>query len=423
VPSTLQEKLAQVEADLDQLRDERASAVVEREAAKAAFAGGDTYDTETPEFKQAEQAVGKVGAIDDKIANAQAAQVGILKMLGQKDPSAESPRARGEGNGLAAQWDSSSLLADDTIRDVLTRAAASRQKQGTIPLGDVASRDAVMRMLAADVTGTANMRESSYAGVLPQLRRPLRILDLLSIGTTDGNSVPYTVEGGTFGAAETTESAAKPEDGVTYTDATAAVATIAAWQKIRKQSLSDFAGLQSIIDGRLRYSVLRRLEGQVLNGNGSDPNIRGIMNTSGIGTVAFNGAVEIADLILTGITQVYLADAMPNGVIAYPSDWQTLLTAKAAGDGHYFSGGPFSVTPQVIWGIPLVPSPAMTAGHTLVGDFEIGATLLIREGVNVLLSDSDQDDFIKNRMTLLGEMRAALPVWRPAAFSDVDIAA
>jgi hypothetical protein len=42
--------------------------------------------------------------------------------------------------------------------------------------------------------------------------------------------------------------------------------------------------------------------------------------------------------------------------------------------------------------------------------------LFIREGVDVLLSDADQDDFIRNRVTLLAEMRAALAVFRPSAF-------
>jgi HK97 family phage major capsid protein len=99
------------------------------------------------------------------------------------------------------------------------------------------------------------------------------------------------------------------------------------------------------------------------------------------------------------------------------------LIAKATGNGHYYSGGPFSVTPQVMWGVPLVPSPAMAQGTVLIGDFAAGAQLFIREGVSVLLSDSDQDDFIKNEVTLLGEMRAALAVWRPAAFCTVDLTA
>ena len=42
---------------------------------------------------------------------------------------------------------------------------------------------------------------------------------------------------------------------------------------------------------------------------------------------------------------------------------------------------------------------------------------LLREGVNVRTSDSDQDDFTKNRVTLLAETRVAFPVWRPAGIA------
>jgi HK97 family phage major capsid protein len=419
----LRSKAQEIEDDINGLQEDRATAVATRDQAKASFAATDGYSTESDEFKAAEQAVSAVGAIDDKIAEAKQALVGIYKMLGQEDPAEAQRRAeRDHPTDAPAGWDSASIFADEGLRAALVKASTSKARIGGIELGQVSSRDGVRQMLAADVTGTSNMRASAYLGVQAQIYRPLRVLDLLDIGTMDGNSLPYTQEGGTFGALETAEGQAKPEDGVTFTDKTATAQTIAAYQKLRKQALADFPALQSLIDGRLRHSVQRRLEGQSVNGDGNDPNLRGILQTTGIGVTAYDAAQELADLILHGITQVYLSDAQATGIVMHPTDWESTLKAKAAGDGHYFSGGPFSMTPQVIWGVPLVPSPSIPVGHALVGDFSIGASLLIREGVQVLLSDSDQDDFIKNRVTLLGEMRAALPVWRPAAFSDVALA-
>jgi HK97 family phage major capsid protein len=420
----LRGKLRQVEDDLSGLQQDRTEAQKKLDDAKAAFAATEGYDPKSDEFKAAEDARGEVGEIDDKIAEARMAQVAILKMLGQKDPEVAARRNGDRPGGGEHRWDSSAVVASEEVRNVLELASKSEKHHvGSVMLGQVADREATVRMFAADVTGTANMREASYAGVIPQLRRPLRVLDLINIGTIDGNSLPYTQEGGTFLAAETAEGDLKPEDGVTYTDATAAVETIAAWQKVRKQSLADYAALQSMIDGRLRYSVLRRVEAQILNGNGTSPNLRGILQTAGIGSTAFDAGAELADLILNGITKVLLSDAEATGIIMHPTDWESTLKAKAAGDGHYFSPGPFSVTPQVLWGTPLVPSPAIPQGHALVGDFAIGASYLVREGVNVLMSDSDGDDFRRNRVTLLGETRGALPVWRPAAFVDVDLSA
>jgi HK97 family phage major capsid protein len=268
------------------------------------------------------------------------------------------------------------------------------------------------------------MRRGDFGGIMPQLRRNLSVLDLIPTGTMDMNTFPYTQEGGAFtGAAETAEGTAKPEVGVTFTDAEAVARTIAGWTKLQKQSLEDVPALRTIIESRLRYIVQRRVEAQVLAGNGTAPNLQGILGTTGIGSVAYDAGKEVADLVLDGITSVLLADAQATGIVMNPLDWAAALQAKAAGDGHYFSGGPFSVTPQVMWGVPLIPSPAITAGHSLVGDFDIGATLLVRTGLQVLLSDSDQDDFTTNKVTLLGETRVALPVWRPPAFCDVDISA
>jgi hypothetical protein len=45
----------------------------------------------------------------------------------------------------------------------------------------------------------------------------------------------------------------------------------------------------------------------------------------------------------------------------------------------------------------------------------------MRQGVNVKTSDADQDDFIRNRVTLLAECRAAFPVWRPSAFAKAPL--
>jgi HK97 family phage major capsid protein len=420
----LADKLTQVEEDISRLRDERKTAAEKREDAKKAFAALDGYDTNSDEYKAAEEAVKSVGEIDDKIAEAQAAQVGILRMLGQSDPDIAKHARNGGGDthrekgGEPAGWDSAGLFTREGIKTELERISTSKAAFGHVELGQAADRET----LKADIGGTSQMRIGTFAGITPQIFRPLRILDLLPTGTTDGNNVPYTQEGGTFLAAEAAEGAAKAEGGVTFTDANAPVQTIAAWQKIRKQALADVAALQSIIDGRLRYSVRRRLEAQVLAGDGTDPNLRGILNTTGVGSVAFAAGTPLTELVLSGLTGVYLADAEASAVVVHPTNWQTMVVQKASGSGEYVGGGPFINMPQVLWGVPLIPSPAIPINTALVGDFSLGAQLFIREGVNVLLSDSDQDDFIRNRATILGEMRAALAVWRPAAFQKVALA-
>lgn len=419
----LQSKLKNVEAELKDLRDERADKAKEMETAKEAFAAVDGYDADSPEFKAAEEAVRAVGEIAEQIASKQIIQTGILKMLGQ-NPDAQREKEQAEtGTEAPSQraWQAKAMFEREGVREILTKASTSKARIGGIELGEIADRDA----FKADITGSTDQRTGPFYGTIPQIYRPLRVLDLIPTGTMDNNQFPYTQESGTFLAAEVTEGSSKPEDGVVFTDANAVAETIAAWQKIRKQALADISALQSIVENRLRYSVQRRLETQVLSGSGSTPNLQGILGAAGISTVThgvdLTDSAPGMDLILEGMTKIILSDCSPSGIVMNPTDWSEALRSKATGDGQYFSNGPFNTTAQSMWGLPLIPSPAIPLGEALVGDFQIGAQLFIREGVNVLLSDSDQSDFIQNRVTLLGEMRAALAIWRPSAFCLVNL--
>jgi HK97 family phage major capsid protein len=169
--------------------------------------------------------------------------------------------------------------------------------------------------------------------------------------------------------------------------------------------------------------VLRRLENQIVGGDGSGTNLTGILHTTGIASVAFAAGTPLADLALAGMTAVLQSEAEPNGVVMNPADRDAMLAAKASGSGvRLDSAGAFSPVPDTFFGLPLVTSTVMPQGQALVGDFAQGATLFVREGVNVRVSDSDQDDFIRNQVTLLGEGRFAVAIWRPACFALVHLA-
>lgn len=418
--ASLKEKLKVIESDINGWRDERVEKAKERDAAKGLFAGTEGYDMEGTEFKAAEHAVAEVGQLDEKIASAQAAQVAVLKMLGQRDPQAAKAMkaaAEGDGGSQPRGWDAKSVLDAGDMRSRLEKIATSKSKFGSFELGEVASRE----VLKTDLDGTTDMRRGPWAGIIPQLQRPLRVLPLIPKGTTNSNTLPYTQESGTYGAAETTEGSTKPQDGEVLTDQTATAETIAVWQKVKRQTLADTDVLQGLIENRLRYSVMRRVESQIIAGDGTGSNLTGIIHTPGIQTVPYASTKLPADQILAGLTAILIANGEPESIVLNPLDWESILTQKATGDGQYFSGGPFRVTAQTMWGVPLAASTAIDAGESLVADWTLGATLLIREGVNLLLSDSDGTDFVQNRVTILAEGRFMLPVWQPSVFAFVAV--
>jgi HK97 family phage major capsid protein len=65
-------------------------------------------------------------------------------------------------------------------------------------------------------------------------------------------------------AAETAEGAIKPEAGPDFTEAEVIAATIAVWSRMKRQQLADVPALESVIEDRLTYMVMRRLENQIL---------------------------------------------------------------------------------------------------------------------------------------------------------------
>lgn len=416
----LREQLHGIEQQINQARDERAAAALEVQRAQEVFAQTDG-NIESPQFRAAEAAVRRLEALDARLEALTGQQVGLLRGLSGSTPTFDDG---------PLGWDAGRVV-DSASASMFDALANTTAPIGRVGLGTVASRSGLLREWgggktahAADITGTTAMRRGDFLGIAPQLRRPLKILDLISVGSMDSNTVPYVQESGslTF-AVEQTEGSAKAEGALTLTDKTATAVTIAAWVKAQKQSLSDLPALRQTIDNRLRYAVERRLEDEILGGDGVAPNMLGILGTSGIGTVAYDADELAADQVLRGVTTVQLANATPTGIVMNPADWRDTSIAKASGDGHYYSGGPYSTTPASMWGIPVVVTPAIAAGMVLVGDWGIGAQSLVREGVQVLLSDSDQDDFIKNKVTLLAELRAALAVFQPAAFCTVDLAA
>lgn len=421
----LRRQLAQVEGNLKDLREESAQKSKTRDDAKAAFAKDGKGDTDSSEYTAWADADKEVRAIDDKIAKATQDQVGILRVLGQDDPAAIPAASADGGEPGADAWDARHILTAENVAK-LERASGSTGRFGKMELGQIASREAMVAELGS--TDVGGMIQPDRRGLLPPIFRQLRLLDLIPSGQTDSNLIEY-VQATTLPeqAAETAEGAAKPEAAFGFTDADAPVRTIAAWVKVRKQTLADAAGLRSFIDTALRYDVRRRLEAQVANGNGTGQNIRGILNTTGVQTPTVVTAESAADRVHHGIVGIQLADQEPNFVALHPNDWEDIRLSRddsgaSAGTGGYLFGPPSQVGSQTLWGLPVVVSSAIPEDEALVGDAR-AALVLIREGVNVLVSDSDQDDFIKNRVTLLGEMRAGLVVWRPDGFASINLGA
>ena len=332
----------------------------------------------------------------------------------------------GNGHGLGGE----SFLDNPATVQTLEQLAHSSAPIGSIMLGQWMSAEAFAdslgrrpRAQSDDQPGLEGYRKERWPQIVRQPYRPLSLLELIPTGTMQGSGIEYVVELGDLDdAAETGEGQIKPEGDVAFEEAEAPARTIAVWIKQRRQVLADVPELQAVLSSRLTYKVQRRIEAQILNGDGVGQNLLGLLNQTGIGSVPNDPAIPVSDLILKGKTLVLMSDAVPNGIVLHPYTHETLLTTKTATGERLDSDGAFSSDGQVLWDLPIIDSKVIPETSALVGDFTLACSLLVREGVNTRISDADQDDFIRNRVTLLAEARVALPVWQPSALAEVQLA-
>jgi len=239
-------------------------------------------------------------------------------------------------------------------------------------------------------------------GIVPGATRPIVVMDLLMPGTTNSNAVVYMQET-TFTNAATpvAEGTAKPESALVFAQVTEPVLKIAHWLPVSDELLEDVPAISAYIDGRLRLGVQLAEDDQLLNGNGTLPNFRGLLNRSGLATTIVQGTPtageSVADAILRQIAAITTTSfTAPTGIVMNPADWVSQQILKST-TNDYIGPSPFEtpITPT-LWGLPVALTAAIAAKTVLVGAFATMAQFFRRGGISVAASNSHQDYFVKN---------------------------
>lgn len=276
------------------------------------------------------------------------------------------------------------------------------------------------------VGSDTNVAPDRRPGVVPGASNMLTIESLYRAVPSTSNAIEFTKEASfTNAAAEAAEGAAKPESALTWSLVNMPVSTVAHWIKISRQLASDAPALAAYVDQRMRYGVNRKVESQLVSGNGTAPNISGFNNTGnftahGYAAASLGATLQKFTLIRKVVADLWNAGYMANAVVLNAADWATMETEAMVSTSTgvsiaYDQGGPR------LWGLRVVQSVGMAADAFAVGDFAQHGTIYNREGVVVDLSESDSDNFTKNLITLRAERRLALASEVPAAIRAGDL--
>ena len=254
--------------------------------------------------------------------------------------------------------------------------------------------------------------------VVEAARVALQVRDLFDNQTISTAAYSYFVEGalGTgFGPVQEGDEKTK----LTYESTEAVIVPlgkIAGYIKESDEYISDYPFLASAINGRLIYDLNHAIQQALLSM---------VLSNSGIQAdttswVAATTATGLADLILDAMMDVQaVSGRAADAVVMNPADWYTLRIGKTQ-SGEYYGGGYYAEGRiATIWGLPCVVTADIAAGTILVGAFRTGGTVLSKGGTSVAMSNSNEDDFIKNLVTIRAEERIGLALRVPSAFKKL----
>lgn len=214
------------------------------------------------------------------------------------------------------------------------------------------------------------------------------------------------------GAGNTAEGAAKTQADFDIVEANKKVEKITSYIKVSKEALADIPYLNSEINTELVELLSVKLDTDILGGSGISPIMKGILEYAPAFSVAgtalalgVNGANNF-DVIRAAVRQVNVAGKgkfVANYVVLHPDDAAMMDLTKAT-DGQYLIPPFVTAEGQKVAGLMVIENIGITAGDFLVGDFK-KSNLGIREDINISIG-YENDDFTKNLVTILGEVRA-----------------
>jgi hypothetical protein len=388
------ERLKTVRAQIKKVRDQ---AAVARKGIQIA-----TQDNDATKLALAQTALDKA---EQELELAKGAEAAILSQLS------------GGVLGSFGAALSHNIEAQSTLREL---AGSQAPVRGNVSLGPVLSMEETLqltgRSLAAVVDpGDPVGARGSFGGIVPTPIRPLSILDLLRSVPFDGRTKDYMQrQGGVADAGIQTPGAVKTEADLTYEPMEAEAATVASWTKVNRQDVDDIEGLLDDIRLALRTGVLFKLEDLVLNGA---PGLPGILTASGLVAPTVT-ATNLADAVGEVKALLALSGVVVNFVAANPVDINVEESRTTDGSGEYVN----TIDSEGrVRRVPLVPAAALPVGTFLIGD-STHAQVGVRSPVSAVVANQDQDDLLRNRLTVLVEGRWAPIVKVPAAFATFELA-
>jgi HK97 family phage major capsid protein len=253
--------------------------------------------------------------------------------------------------------------------------------------------------------------------------RPVHIRQLIPQGSTSSDVIRFVKESGySNGAATAAEGSTLGQSDFDMTASDSNVRKIGTYFRISEEMLADTPQLTSYISARAPEKLLNVEDTQILTGNGSAPNLSGIITDAADFDVSSGGAfyqsVESAnefDVLVASLNQLALSNYQASYILLHPTDFHKILLLKDS-QNNYLKDQVYSGLQPNFMGVPVIINNAISAGSFLCGNFNVGSQLWIRDNVNVEFFREDGTNVRDGFVTVRVSERIALTNYLPNAF-------
>ena len=274
------------------------------------------------------------------------------------------------------------------------------------------------------VNGAGTTFPFQRPGMIPGSFVPTTVRETLRVIPVSTNAVESLRElSWTNSAAEQSEGAAKNESDITFQQYDVPIRTVAHWIKMSNQLLADAPATAAYIEVRLRDGLAQRVDSQLINGNGTSPNISGFTDSGNFTAYTPASDDNLVDAINRIKWAMWASGNAPDTVYVNPADWGALERLReGTNSGTYLYGAPGTSAHANPFGLTIVPTPYLAAGKIIVARLSDSALIYQRAGA-VIEMGYVNDDFTRNLVTVRGEERLGLACDRPAGIYFGDFTA
>jgi HK97 family phage major capsid protein len=267
-----------------------------------------------------------------------------------------------------------------------------------------------------DATVGASQTLTTAGSYVAQPNRMTHVRDFLRIGKLATPYYKYDRELLPTGTpAITAEGQRKPQISFKSQPVVANAGKIASFYKLTTETVHDAPAFAYSLQGRGVEMTLNVEDYELLYGDGLGDNIQGIMPlATPFATTLQVADAQIIDVIRAAVNQVRLSQYRANVVFMSPSKVAELELTKDS-EGRYILPNIFSTGPSSVAHVTIAEIDAMNEDEFLVGALDMAVDTFEVEPLGVKVSDSNEDDFVTNKVTVVIEERLLQAVTRPSA--------